>query len=392
MLMVIGAVLLSIPFVGGTLSSDRGQEMEAALVASRLLRPSVLTAGQIAHERQVQLTSEVLGTVEAVLVAEGNRVERGQLVLAIDSETYAADVVLNRAAVRLEETGIARSKAHVADLSRQLDRSARLFEDHLLDARSLEAAAHQLELARLDTRAGNERLEQARARLEQSETRLGKTQVRAPMNGIVTAVDIEVGETAVPSSTNIPGSQLLTIGDPTRLIAEVHVDEADIASVHVGQAAEIVAVAHPDQPLEGRVEFVANTARKRPDRRALSFLARIRIAPTNRIRLRPGVSCRAEIFTDDGHESLAVPIQAVVADQTPRWEGREFVFVADNGSVRRVQVRTGRSDDAYQEITSGLREGDLVITGPGRALRRLRDGDAIRLAPGHSGDTSGSKG
>ena len=74
-------------------------------------------------------------------------------------------------------------------------------------------------------------------------------------------LDIEVGETAITSTTNIPGSGLMTIADPSSIITEVNVDEADVADIRLDQAAEIVAIAYPNQPLQGRVEFIANTAK-----------------------------------------------------------------------------------------------------------------------------------
>lgn len=380
-LALTSALLVAVSFVGSAFTGEQGPKVETAIVAPRSIRPSVLASGQIAHEEQVKLTSEVLGTVEAVHVTEGQPVERGQLVLAIDGDAYAADVVQNRAAVRLEEIDLGRQQARIGNLERQHERSARLFDRDLLDAHSLEALRHELELARIDLQSSGERLEQARARLGQSENRLEKTQVRAPIDGVVTALDIEAGETAIPSSTNIPGSQLMTIADPARLIAEVYVDEADIAAVRTGQSAEIVAVAHPEQPLTGLVEFVANTAKTEQHRRGLSFLARIRVAPAGGISLRPGMSCRAEIFTHEGRERLAVPIQAIMAGEPPGEDARQFVLVVRDGSVRRLPVDTGRSDDAFQEITSGVRQGDRVVTGPGRTLRGLRDGDAVLVEP-----------
>ena len=379
-----GALLTCASFVGLSLTADVGPRVETVVVAARSIRPAVLATGQIAHEEEVRLTSAVLGTVEAVHVTEGQPVKHGQLVLAIDSETYAADVVRNRAAVRLEEIAVARGAARISNLERQHERSARLFEQDLLDAHSLETARHELELARIDLQSSQERLQQARAGLGQAESRLEKTRVRAPIDGVVTALEIKVGETAIPSSTNIPGSHLMTIADPTRIIAEVHVDESDIANVREGQQAEIVAVTDPDQPLAGAVEFVANTAKIEPHRRGLSFLARIRVASGSGVRLRPGMSCRAEIFTREGHEGLAVPVQAIVTDESGRGAARRFVFVSRDGSVRRSLVATGQSDDVYQEIIAGVRAGDQVVTGPARTLRSLRDGDTVRpeRAPG----------
>ena len=373
----VTALLVCVALASGTFSADAGQVVETALVHKRLLRPSVLASGQITHEEEIRLTSEVLGTIDAIHVSEGQAVSRGELVLAIDSGTYAADVVQSRAAVRLQEIDIGRVRARIERLAREDERNARLFEQGVLDAQSLEAIRHELELARIDLQSSQERLEQARARLGQAEDRLDKTRVRAPIDGVVTALDVEVGETAIPSSTNIPGSHLMTIADPARIIAEVYVDEADVAAVRVGQPAEVVAVAHPE-PMTGRIAFIANTATTRQPRRSLSFVTQIRLASVAGIRLRPGMSCRAEIFTHDGNEELAVPIEAIVADGADVETPRHAVFVVRGGSVQRSPVVTGQSDDAYQHVLSGLAEGDRVVRGPGRTLRSLRDGDTVR--------------
>ena len=385
-LVAAAALLVCLALASGTFSADTGKAVQTAVVQKRLLRPSVLASGQITHEEEIRLTSEVLGTIDAIHVREGQAVRRGELVLAIDNETYAADVVQGRAAVRLEEIDIGRARATIERLARQDERNARLFERGVLDAQSLEAIRHDLELARIDLQSSQERLEQARARLGQAEDRLGKTRVRAPIDGVVTALDVEVGETAIPSSTNIPGSHLMTIADPGRIIAEVYVDEADVAAVRVGQPAEVVAVAHPGQTMTGRIAFIANTATTRQPRRSLSFVTKIRLASVGGIRLRPGMSCRAEILTHEGSEELAVPIEAIVADGTDVANPRNAVFVVHGGTVQRSPVVTGQSDDAYQHILSGLAEGDRVVRGPGRTLRILRDGDAVRLDSGH-GDT-----
>ena len=388
-LVAAGALVVPVPFVGAALSEDRAKPVEMAVVGPRVIRPAVLASGQLAHEEEVNLTSEVVGKVAEVRVREGQEVARGELVLVIDGEAYAAEVALHRAAVRLEEIDIARREARIAIVERHHERTARLFERDLVDRHSFEAAADELALAHIDLEATAERLVQARARLEQSEEQLAKTRVRAPLAGVVTALDIEAGETAVPSATHVPGSRLMTIADPSRVVAEVQVDEADIATVRVGQEAEIVAVAHPERPLRGVVEFVANTARARQNRGALAFLVRIRIDPAAGIRPRPGMSCRAEIFTHSEEAVLAAPLQAIVASAVEGDDARQFVYVARDGTAHKVAVSTGRSDDAWQELTAGVEAGDRVVTGPGRTLRGLRDGDGVRPMNG-SGPPSDS--
>ena len=376
---ILGATLLALPLVRGAVTGGRPMPVDTATPVPRMIQPSILASGELAHEEEVNLTSEVVGRVEAVYVKEGQRVTAGELVLAIDGEAYAAQVEQNRAAMRLEEINIDRTALRIDNLERRDARNARLHAQRLLAEHSFEAARHELEAARIDLRSARERLAQARARLSQSTERLERTRLRAPIDGVVTALDIDVGETAIASSTNIPGSQLMTIADPSRVVTEVHVDEADVANVRAGQSAEIVAIAYPRQPLAGVVEFVANTARRHRDRRGLSFLVRVRIVETQGIRLRPGMSCRAEIFTASAEETLALPIQAVVADAAVDATAGQHIYLAEDGVARKVAVRTGRSDDAWQEILTDLDPAQPVVVGPSRTLKNLRDGDPVEI-------------
>lgn len=378
---ITAGLLAVVPLVSGAVTRQSGVRVETEAATLRIIRPAILASGELVHEREVNLTSEALGRVQAVHVHEGQRVQRGELMLSIDNEAYAAQVEQNRAAVRLEEIDIDRMALRIENLERRDARNARLREQQLLDEHTFETARHELETARIDLRSVAERLAQARARLNQSIEQLHKTEVRTPIDGMVTALDIKVGETAIPSSTNIPGSRLLTIADPRKIVTELHVDEADMADVRVGQRAEVVAIAFPNTPLAGTVEFVANTARRRQERRGLSFLVRVRLNDGSHVRLRPGMSCRAEIFTAGAVESLAVPVQAVRTEElSDDHAGQPFVYVAQGGVARKAKVKTGRSDDAWQEIVSGIEPAERVVIGPSRALRQLRDGDAVTVA------------
>ncbi|MEM7097691.1 MAG: efflux RND transporter periplasmic adaptor subunit [Pseudomonadota bacterium] len=373
---IIGVI--AIPFLTRD-GSGRGSFVELASPDMRPIRTSVLASGSLAHENEVTLTAEVIGRVTGVYVEEGETVAAKQLVLRIDDEALAAQVAQSEASVRVQEIDIERAQLRVENLRRRWQRTQKLYEQELIDERSFEDAEHDFRVAEVDLRSARERLVQTQAALQQFQDQQNKTRVRAPIDGVVTSLDIELGETAISSTTNIPGSGLMTIADPSNIMTEVYVDEADVADIQLGQPAEIVAIAYPEQPLQGEVQFIANTAKHETHRQGLSFLVRIAITDTNGIKLRPGMSCRAAIFTGGQDEVLSVPVQAVVVEQdiTTR-EQEEYVFVMREGRARKVPVETGLSDDAFQEILSGLEVLDDIITGPARTLRRLRDGDLVQ--------------
>ena len=235
-----------------------------------------------------------------------------------------------------------------------------------------------MELARIDYLSAQERLAQSEAQLDQVLDQLSKTQIISPIDGVITSLDIKVGETAIASSTNIPGSSLMTIANPASIYTEVLVDEADIANVEVGQRAEIVAIAYPDQPMRGVVRFIANTAKIAQGRTGLSFVVKIDITDPGDVVLRPGMSCRAEIFTRQDQSVAAVPIEAVIFEED-RAELRSeyFVFVNDDGIARKTKVDVGLSDDEYQELTSIVDNDIEIVIGPNQELRHLLDGDRL---------------
>ena len=186
----------------------------------------------------------------------------------------------------------------------------------------------------------------------------------------------------IAGTTNIPGSTMMVIADPSETLTEVRVDEADIAQVEIGQRADIFAAAYPDTPLSGTVQSIAAVARQTPGQQSLSFLVKILLDEQDELKILPGMSVRADIYTQTASETLAVPIQALLFDEEneseeEKTEDQPYVFIAEDGKAVRREVKTGISSDSDQEILEGLSEGDVVITGPFRVLRHLNEGDAV---------------
>lgn len=377
MLLAVAAV----PLLNQYLRGGNAVEVEIQTLEPRSIQASVLASGQLVHEEEVKLTTEVIGRVTGIYVEEGDRVAGGQLLLQIDDETYRAEVEQNEATVRMQDIAIQRQQLRVDNLRTQWERDQALHESNLIDDRSFDLSTNELSLAEVDLRSSRESLSQAQARLEQAEDRLSKTRVVSPIDGTVTSLDIEVGETAISSTTNIAGSNLMTIADPESIHAEVNVDEADIANVAVGQEARIIAIAYPDQPIKGVIDSIALSARVAEGSQGLSFAVKIRLDKADRFALRPGMSCRVEIYTEVRDDLLAVPIQAILVDEELSENRTTYrVFEYDDGEAREVGVQVGLSDDAYQAVTGGLDAGDRVIIGPDRVLRNLDDGDNVRVA------------
>jgi HlyD family secretion protein len=376
-LFAIVAVVIAVPLLQARFAGS-AVAVQVEALAPRSIQSSVLASGRLMHEEEAQLSTEEIGKVTAIYVEEGDRVERDQLLLQIDDQRHRATVEQNEAMVRVQEIAIQRQELQVENIRTQWNRMRELHARDLIDDDSFVTATNNLEIAEVDLRSSRESLSQARAQLEQAEDRLSKTRAYSPINGMVTSLDIKVGETAVSSSTNIPGSSLMTIANPESIVTEVNVDEADIANIEIGQAARIFAIAYPDKPVDGVVDSIAVSAKVAEGAQGLSFSVKIRLLNPETITLRPGMSCRAEIFTATRDDVLAAPIQAILVEEDLAADRTErYVFVNRAGTATRVDVGIGLSDDTYQEITSGLSAGDEVVIGPNRVLRALEDGDGI---------------
>ena len=264
---------------------------------------------------------------------------------------------------------------------------------------AIDDARYAVELAKIDLRNSRSRLEQVDAIVKQANERLAKTNIRAPISGTITALNIKVGETAVASQVSIAGSSLMTIANTDTMITEVNIDEADIGKVAVGQEVAIHTAAYPEVPIRGVVLAIPLSPKQNasPQGQGSASMARnynikVKLADSKGLSLRPGMTCRAEIFTSSSGKSLSLPLQAVLSnnDETTELAPKKgdkkkkvevktenYVFVNKDGKAEKRIVTIGISDDNQQQILTGVTAGDPVITGPYKILRHLKPGDKV---------------
>ena len=382
-------VVIGIPVIKKYTGKDKDKAVEVEQVSMKTIKASILASGQLKHELQVTLTAEVIGKVSSLYVEEGDSVKKGQLLLELDDETFVASVEQQEAAVDQQKVTIERHKLVVSNIGKQLKRKSELYNQKLIGEDEFDSITHQYNVAKVDLKGSYEVLKQVQARLEQVNDQLSKTKVLSPIDGIITSLDIKVGETAISGTTNIVGSGLMTIADPKSMLAEINVDEADIANVSLDQKAEIIAIAFADHPIKGTVEAIASSAKVAPGRGTLSFAVKLRLESGHDINLLPGMSCRAEVFTQGEQSLLALPIKAIKTEEDNDADIVEnYVFVFKDGLAKKIKIKTGVSDDTYQQIKEGLEVGASIITGPDKILRHLKDGDSVVLAEVDSSDSS----
>jgi len=370
----------------GSRGGQQSPQVDVATVERGALNDTALASGNLVYETQIQLRSEVTGRVAEVLVEEGQRVQRGDLLMRLDQEAFQADLDAADAGVRAAEIEIRSRRARLQDLSRQLERQRTLRERGLVGQDGFEQLQSQHEIARIAVEAGEQTLAQAQAQRELSRDRLQRTLFTAPIDGVMISVDIKPGETVIAGTTNIVGSDLMVLADPSVLLAELRVDEADIARIRLGQPVQVFAAAHPNTPLTGSVVQIGTSARAQGVSQSLSFKVQVQIAATELV-LHPGMSCRAEIETAQGEPGLNVPVAAVRKDGEQHYVWR----VGSELVAERVDVEVGMANDFSQEVRGDLKEGDRVVTGPGRVLATLAAGQSLRLREPSSSDPAADK-
>jgi HlyD family secretion protein len=389
--LIIIAVIIGLVSLAYFKKTGKSQTLEVKIqqVEAENIKRSILASGTLVYKEQVQLRSEVIGQVSEMLIEEGDEVVKGQVLMRLEPRTFRADVEQQAAFVRIQKIAIERQKKKIENLKSQWQRKHDLYERKILDRDAYELIDNQYALAKIDLRSRQESLLQAEATLDKAQERLDKTVFRSPINGIATSVDIKQGETAISGSTNISGSDLITLADPSSILIEVQVDEADIANIIVGQQADIFAVAFPDDALKGEVQSIATTAKRAQGRQGLSFKVKILLSDSNAVAVRPGMSCRAEIYTQSKNKTIAVPSESVIfAKQENKGEDDEegskednfnHVFVLVEGKAVKRRVELGISNDRLQEVSSGIKIGDKVITGPARVLGKLKDAQSVNV-------------
>ncbi|MGZ8291188.1 MAG: efflux RND transporter periplasmic adaptor subunit [Telluria sp.] len=370
------AAFIAVPVAVKLSKNKTVKEAELAKVELRQIQPTILASGYLVFRQEVQLSSEVIGKVSEVLVKEGDKIEKGQVLLRLDPTTYRAEVAQQDANRRSSAIAIERAQLNVANQKRSLARNASLADAKFIGAGAYDDARHKAELAAVELRASREALQQAEAMLSLSKERLAKTEVRAPISGTATAVQIKIGETAVASVTGMAGSSLMTIADVSGIMAEVNVDEADVAGVAPGQAARIYPSAYADKPVGGKVESVSLTPKVTPQGR--NYIVKVRLDDSP-LALRTGMTARVEIVLGGGIARPAVPLQAVMTEQAVGAKDKpsSYVLAVVDGVVRKRTVELGLADDNNQEVLKGVAKGDTVAIGPARLLRDLRDGEAV---------------
>jgi HlyD family secretion protein len=388
-LALLGTILLASLKAGG---KEKGVQVYAAPVERREIRQLVKASGELDPRVKVNISAHVIGKIEKLYVQEGDRIRKGQPFLSLEKEAFLAASDQWTAQRSKAETEVRQAEASLADSRTRLARARRLQEEGIGTTETLEQAQLAETSARLQLENAKQSIRLAQASLDKARDDLAKTTIYAPLSGRVIKLSAEQGEVVVSGTMNNPASVIGTIADLSEILANVAVDETEIVHVRVGQPAVLRVDAVPSREYHGKVVEVGSSGFSRPAQPDVTFFqVKVLLADADES-LRPGMSVRAEIRTEAHVDALVVPIQAVVdrpplGGDTARGERSsasddevKVVFAVVDGKARQRPVATGLADETHVELVSGAPAGEKVVTGPYRALKDLKDGDAVTIS------------
>jgi len=397
--LLLVALVLIVIFQG---NKEEIINVQTEKVEKRTITQTVSATGKINPEFKVVITPEVTGEIVQLPVKEGQVVKKGELLIKIKADAYVAQKQRSEATLWAAKSSLAQRKAELDKISSDYDRMKELHAKKLSSDADLEAAKSTYLSAAAGYEASKANVQQSEASLRETIESLNKTTIYSPMAGVITQLNVELGERVLGSGFS-QGTDIMTVSDLSSMEARVDVDENDVVLISVGDTAYIKVDAFGDKDIRGIVTQIGNSAKTSglgQQEQVVNFEVRIRV---NNLAasLRPGMSCNADIRTETVQNVISVPLQSVTArgDFNAPKEGaeeesmakviekksngnkpEEIVFIIENGKAKSKKIKTGLSDDNYIEVKEGLKVGEDVVNGSYRAIsRELKDGSLVKV-------------
>jgi HlyD family secretion protein len=407
-------VLLVVAFIGG--NKEEIISVQTEKVEKRTITQTVAATGKINPEFKVVINPEVTGEIIELPVKEGDLVKKGQLLIRIKGDQYVAQNERLEANLQSAKANLKMREAELTKVELDYNRVKELHTKGLASDSELESAKSNFLSTKASYQVAEANVAQSEASLKEIMDQISKTGIRSPMDGVVTKLNVELGERVFGAGFSM-GSDIMTISDLRNIEAVVEVDENDVVLVSIGDTATIKVDAFKDQEFKGVVSEIgnsANTSGLGTQEEVVNFEVKIKlIDPKNS--LRPGMSCTVDIETETIANVLSVPIQSVTTRIGGPKQGeqlgsgeedgddfqqvkevkkekitktQEVVFLIKNGKAKKVDVETGLSDDNYIAVIKGLEGGEQVVSGSYKAIsRELSDGLQVRVEEKNSNIT-----
>lgn len=407
-LLIVLITLKSKGVIGG---NDDSKEVETAKVDEITIVETVSATGKIQPEIEVKISSEVSGEIIALPVKEGQVVKKGDLLVRINPDLYTSGYNRTISNLSGSKAGLSQADASFKEAKASYDRSKTLFDKGIISRSDWEKAVASFESAKANKESAYYNVQSANATVMEAKDNLGRTTIYAPADGTISSLGVELGE-RVLGTQQMTGTELLRVANLNNMEVEVDVNENDIVKISIGDSTKIQVDAYLKKEFKGIVTSISNSASTATTAdQVTNFKVKVRILkesyqdllegkPATYSPFRPGMTATVDIITKRKEKVIGVPISSVVVKSdtaaTNRYQVKdepedkkvaaksdkkfECVFVKDGTKAKIRIVKTGIQDDTNIEIISGLKKGDVVITGPYTTVTKdLNSGDKVAI-------------
>ncbi len=365
---------------------------------------TVTAPGEIEPLTKVEISGEISARIEQLPVREGDEVKSGDVIVRLDDRDLKAGLESaearrdgERFRLQSEEARISGLLKTLAFAKKTLERQQALYDTGDVSRSALDEALERVEDLEATVQSSTHEISVIESSLAATEAdiaranqALEKTTIRAPMDGVVTLLNAEVGEVVLVGTMNNPGTVILTVADLSRMLLNARAAESDIAKIQEGQRARIHINAYPDEVFTGFVRRIALQRTTQLDGTGY-FEIEVEIELSGR-RIYSGLVANVDIEIA-AHEGIVVQSQAVVerlVEDLPQ-EIRELPLVDRNKKTTTVlyrmidgkavctPVKPGASDLTHRVVREGLAIGDQVIVGPYKVLESIKHDALIEI-------------
>jgi len=387
--LTLGAIVLII-VLAASLSSGgpKGEKVYVEPVKRRDIESVVSAPGEVDPKVKVNISAHVIGKIEKLYFKEGDTVRKGQRLVELERVAYVAQRARMASMLANGRIEARRARINLTNAETQFRRAQRLQEQGISAQELFDRSALDLENSRAAVASAEEGVRQAAAGLAQAEEDLARTTILAPIDGKIVQLNAHEGEVVITGTMNNPGSVIAVIADLSEILVEAEVGETEVVRMRVGQPAKVKVDAVQDFEYRGQVAEIGSSATAKAGSSGLRYF-NVKLGLQNADeRLRPGMTAQVDIITESAKNALSVPVQSVVertpgnkakaeADDDPDAKKLKYVFVVEKDKAQMVQVTTGINNATHVVITSGLKEGNSVVTGPFRVFKKLKDGQRV---------------
>lgn len=410
--LAIVALLVTLSKSGVIGNKDKGKEVEIAKVDATTIVETVSATGKIQPEIEVKIASMVSGEIIELPIKEGQVVKKGDLLVKINPDLYTSG--LNRSVANLSGSKSALNQADASfnEAKTSYERNKVLFGKGIISKSDWDKAVASFEVAKANKQTAYFNVQSASASVIEARDNLGRTTIYAPADGTISVLNVELGE-RVLGTQQMAGTELLRVANLNNMEVEVDVNENDIVKIKVGDEANVEVDAYLKKQFKGVVTSISNSASSTLTAdQVTNFKVKVRIVKESYLDLlegqpatyspfRPGMTATVDIITKTKKNVLSVPISSVVmksdtaavkeikVDDPQSEENKAkpksdkkfecvFVKVGDKAKIR--IIKTGIQDDTNIEVLTGLKKGDIVITGPYTTVsKELNSGDKVMV-------------